>query len=107
MRGDIVWANNPLASGQVVNKGRPYIIISNNKNNEHSNLFLGIPLTTKAKKPLPTHYRFYMNGKLNTLLAEQIVTLNREDITRYITTIDDIDLKEIEKRVKIQLGLEV
>lgn len=104
-RGDIVWAVNPFASGDIQKKGRPYFIISNNANNAHSNILLGIPLTTKPKKPLPTHYRFYMNGRLNTLLAEQIVALDRNNITKYIYTVDDIDLQEIEKRVKIQLGI--
>lgn len=104
-RGDVVWAFNPFASGDIQKKGRPYVIISNNANNEHSNLLLGIPLTTKVKKPLPTHYKFYMNGKLNTLLAEQIVALDRENITQYLYTLDDIDIQEMEKRVKIQLGI--
>ena len=104
-RGDIVWANNPIAKGHIQKKERPYLIISNNKNNEHSTTVLAIPLTTKVKKNLPTHYKFMLKGKQNTLLAEQIVCLNKSDITKYYDTINDYDLKQIEDKVKIQLDL--
>lgn len=104
-RGDIVWASNPIASGHIQKKLRPYLIISNNKNNEHSSTVLAIPLTTKKKKNLPTHYKVIINNKTNTVLAEQIVCLNKTDIADYIDTINDFDLKQIEDRIKIQLDL--
>ena len=62
-RGDVVWAVNPLASGNIQKNLRPYLIISNNKNNEHSNTILAIPLTTKIKKNLPTHHKIILNNK--------------------------------------------
>lgn len=104
-RGDIVWANNSLAHGSMQKKLRPYLIISNNKCNEHSEIVLGIPLTTKLKKNLPTHHKIILNNKVNTILVEQIVCLNKSDIETYIDTINDYDLKQVEQRVKIQLDL--
>lgn len=104
-RGDIVWAYNTTAKGKIQAKGRPYVIVSNNKANKHSGIITAIPLTTKHKISLPTHYTFVMNGKVNTAMAEQIVCLNKADITEIIDTIADYDLAEIEKRVKIQLDL--
>lgn len=104
-RGDIVWAENPLAKGHMQKKPRPYLIISNNKNNEFSEMVIALPMTTRVKKNLPTHYRILLNNKVNTILAEQIVCLNKADIQGYMNTIDDKDLKEIEKRIKIQLDL--
>ena len=104
-RGDIVWACNSLAKGKIQDKGRPYVIVSNNKANKHSGIITAIPLTTKHKISLPTHYTFVMNGKVNTAMAEQIVCLNKADITNIIDTITDYDLEQIENRVKIQLDL--
>lgn len=104
-RGDVVWATNPLASGHIQKKPRPYLIISNNKCNEHANIVLGIPLTTKIKKNLPTHYKIILNNKVNTVLVEQIVCLNKTDIEKYIDTVNDYDLKQIEEKIKIQLAL--
>lgn len=105
LRGDIVWANNYLADGNIQKNMRPYLVISNNKCNEFSNVILAIPLTTRAKKNIPTHYKIKINNKLNTILAEQIVCLNKEDIKGYIDTIDDYDLKQVENKIKIQLDL--
>lgn len=104
-RGDIVWATNSMAKGNTQLNNRPYVVISNNKANKHSGVITAIPLTTKRKKALPTHYVFKMNGKINVAMAEQIVNLNKNDITGLETTIDDYDLEQIEKRVKIQLDL--
>ena len=104
-RGDVVWAYNTTAKGKIQAKGRPYVIVSNNKANKHSSIITAIPLTTKHKISLPTHYTFVMNGKVNTAMAEQIVCLNKEDIANIVYTITDYDLAEIEKRVKIQLDL--
>lgn len=104
-RGDVVWAKNPLASGHIQKNMRPYLIISNNKNNEHSTTVLAIPLTTKIKKNLPTHYKIILNNKVNTVLAEQIVCLNKTDIDSYIDTVNEYDLKQIGDKVKIQLDL--
>ena len=104
-RGDVVFAINPLASAHIQQKPRPYLIISNNKCNQHSDIVLGIPLTTKKKNNLPTHYRFMFNGRLNTALAEQIIPLDKSNINNYLDTISDYDLKQIEDRVKIQLDL--
>ncbi len=104
-RGDIVWAENVNAIGHKQKGLRPYLIISNNKCNEHSDIVLGIPLTTKIKKDLPTHHKIILNNKVNTVLAEQIVCLNKTDISCYIDTVNEYDLKQIEDKVKIQLDL--
>lgn len=104
-RGDIVWAKNVNAKGHIQNKGRPYVVISNNKNNEFSTTILAVPLTTKRKKNLPTHYNIMLKGKKNTILAEQIICLNKTDIGDYIDTVSDYDLQQIEERIKIQLDL--
>lgn len=104
-RGDVVWAINTTATGRIQKNNRPYVIISNNKANKYSSVITAIPLTTKHKKTLPTHYVFKMNGKINVAMAEQIVNLNVSDISNIETTLDDYDLEQIEKRVKIQLDL--
>ena len=104
-RGDIVWAVNRTATGRTQKNNRPYVVISNNKANKYSSVITAIPLTTKHKKTLPTHYVFKMNGKINVAMAEQIVNLNVIDISNIETTLDDYDLEQIEKRIKIQLDL--
>ena len=81
------------------------MIISNNKANKYSEIITAIPLTTRRKTPLPTHYVFRVNGKINVAMAEQIVCLNKADITEIIDTMTDYDLEQLENKVKIQLDL--
>ena len=104
-RGDIVMAVNGNAEGSIQGGTRPYLIISNNKCNQYSDIATAIPLTSKYKKDMPTHYELLINGVKNTVLAEQITCISRSNIVDYVDTIEDEDLKAIETRIKIQLGL--
>lgn len=104
-RGDIVLVNNETATGNIQSGTRPYLIISNDKNNAFSNIITAIPTTTREKTPLPTHYKIEINGKENTFLAEQLTCISKNDIIGIIGKLDDRNIKNIEKRIKIQLGL--
>lgn len=106
MRGDVVWAENPYSDGHIQSSRRPYLIVSNNSCNFSSSILTAIPFTTAQNKTnIPTHYNFMINNKYNCALCEQITCINRYNITQYIDTIEDKDLREIEKRMKIQLDL--
>ena len=104
-KGDIVIATNGNATKHIQGGTRPYLIVSNNQCNQYSDIATAIPLTTKEKNNLPTHYSLFINGRRNTILAEQITCISRSNIVEYVYTLDDNDLNEVEKRIKIQLGL--
>ena len=104
-RGDIVWADNYTAIDNIQCGRRPYLIISNNKCNETSNILTAIPLTSQPKRYMPTHYYIMLNGIKNTVLVEQITCISQSNVVEYIDTIDDYDLSKIEEKIKIQLGL--
>lgn len=55
-RGDIFYIsqNGPVFGSEQM-AGRPAIIVSNDKNNAHSETVEVIYLTTQEKAPLPTH----------------------------------------------------
>lgn len=105
-RGDIVWATNTANAEHIINKKRPYIIVSNNACNENSNLVTAIPLTTVYKRQLPIHWAMVLNGKINIALCEQITMIAKNDITEFIDIVSEKDMKGIENCIKIQLGLE-
>lgn len=104
-RGDIVMAVNGNATGSIQGGTRPYLIVSNNKCNQYSDIATAIPLTTKYKTNLPTHYIIHINNIPNLVLTEQITCISRSNIVDYVDTIEDEDLQAIETRIKIQLGL--
>lgn len=106
LRGDIVWgeAHSVIDTSMQLGK-RPYLIVSNNQNNQYSTIYTAIPLTSKEKKILPTHHHIFINGIQNTILVEQITCISKGNISGYIDTIEDEDLQKVEEKIKIQLGL--
>lgn len=104
-RGDLILVNNESAVGNIQSGTRPYLIISNDKANTYSNIITAIPTTTQEKTSLPTHYTIEINGLQNTFLAEQITCISKDNVISYLGKIDSRDLYNIEKRVKVQLGL--
>ena len=105
MRGDVFYAETSDC-GEHIQKGlRPYLIISNNFCNHYGNVVVGVPFTTANKKGLPTHYKFYWNKRYNTAMCELPTLIHKDRIKDYIDTLQDKHINEIEKRVKIQLGI--
>ena len=105
-RGDVVWARKNNVCDNIQASLRPYLIVSNNDCNQNSMIITAVPFTSSKKKAnIPTHYSFIFKNKYNCALCEQITCLSRWEISNYTGAIDDKDMKEIEKRIQIQLGL--
>lgn len=79
-RGEIYWVNIQSGAEHVNHGMRPALIVSNNACNECSPNITVVPLTTAAKKPMPTHVTCYINGTRNTILCESIVSINASGI---------------------------
>ena len=106
LRGQ-VWWQKPTTIKQpgIQNDGRPVIIISNNTCNRFSPAITVVPLTTADKKPLPTHVKMLMeDGKISTVLCEQLRTISTDLLEDYVGTLDDVKLTEIEGATLIALG---
>ena len=81
-RGQIVMLDLPTVSGSVQNGLRPCVIISNNKANKFSPNVIAVPLTSRNKKDMPTHYLLEPSKRnglrvASTVLAEQILTVSK------------------------------
>ena len=88
---------------------RPILIISNDKCNEHSPVISVVPLTTKLHKHnLPTHVLIEGCGlkRKSLVLAEQIISLNKTRIERYIGSIkESVYEKMVDQAIRIQLNV--
>lgn len=79
---------------------RPCLVIQNNILNATSEIIIVIPITSKRKKVLPTHY-ILTNQKYNflscdnTVLCECIRSLSKRRIKKLIGQIDNDDLMQI------------
>ena len=85
-RGDIWYVENSFAAvGSEQRPGRPAIVVSNNKNNEHNSVVEMVYLTTQPKNNLPTYVTIRSTGRLSTALCEQITSVAIERIGDYVS----------------------
>lgn len=108
-RGDVVYVQmrkQNIETSSIEEYSRPYLIVSNNTGNYFSDIVLACPLTSKLKEVAqPTHYRISYHDSV--VLCEQIKTLNQDQINSNINYhLNDAEMKEIEKCLKISLGME-
>ena len=104
-RGEIYYIHETEVSGNEQAGGRPGIIISNDVGNEHSPVVIVVYLTTKEKKPLPTHVKINTAEKPSTALCEQIETIYKGRIGKYIGQITDTEQKNLDKALAVSIGI--
>lgn len=101
---DIAYVDFPVTDEPHIQYGiRPALIYSNDNANKYSPIIHVIPFTSAKKKMIPTHIlfddkaaRLYGLKKSSTLLAEQIMPLNKN---RVIEIIGHINSQVIRKRI--------
>lgn len=96
--------------GSVQSLVRPAIVVQNNKGNLHSTTTIVVPLTSKNRKSLPTHYILKKNDYdfLHTdsiALCEQITTISEQQIKNVIGMMDSDVMSEIDKKLAISINL--
>lgn len=104
-RGDIYFVRNYVrVSGSEQTAERPAIVVSNDIVNEHSDICQVVYLTTKEKKPLPTHAKV-MCRVPSTALCEQVFSVSQDRLVEYIRTCTEAEMKAIDRCLMISLGL--
>lgn len=109
-RGEIwlVTQNSGTGSEQTM-INRPVVVLQNNMGNKYSPTITILPLTSqRGKKPLPTHVTLYKTTclvSLSTVLAEQLTTVSKEKLTRFIGNVNPNEMFAIEDAVLIQCGI--
>lgn len=108
-RGDIYYADLSPVVGSEQGGIRPVLILQNNKGNKFSPTTICAIITSrKTKANLPTHY--WLIGDYNLpfdsmVELEQIRTIDKSRLRQYIDTISTQTQKDIDKCIKISLGL--
>ena len=82
-RGDIFYVGGGYATGSEQHAGRPAIVVSNDKNNEHSSTVEMVYLTTRPKRDMPTHVQISSLSRASIAICEQITTVAIERIGNY------------------------
>ena len=105
-RGDIFYiANSKFYSTNPSNEaGRPGIIVSNDTLNEHSPVVEVVYLTTKDKKPMPTHVGILCKIP-STALCETIYTVTKDRLGDFVRSCTDKEMAEINRGMLCSLGI--
>lgn len=90
--------------GSVQGGIRPCLIVSNNKACMYSPTLIVVPITSKNKKFLPTHMHIKLSTP-STVLFEQFITVNKEQIKQKISNLPKFQEKEAEEKMLISLGI--
>lgn len=108
-RGEIFYMTfgSPVENEQ--QGGRPCIVVSNETCNKFSPIVTVVPLTTKDKKPLPTHVLLEVKDLPvhGTILCEQVQSISHLRLSSYVGEVDDCVMQKIEKALAIQLGIDM
>mgnify|MGYP000755776059 FL=1 len=108
-RGEIYYANLCPIVGSEQGGIRPVVILQNNKGNFHSTTTIIAPITGELDKPyLPTHVIFKSDcmKKESMALLEQIRTIDKSRLGRFIGNMNNKTMKRIDKAILISLGLD-
>lgn len=100
-KGEIYYIYPRETVGCEMAGGRPGIIVSNNVGNAYSKIVEVVYLTTKEKRPLPTHVEINSTARKSTALCEQIETVSKERIGDYIGSVSQMELDELERALLI------
>jgi len=109
-RGDIYYANLEPVVGSEQGGLRPVLIIQNNVGNWYSPTVIAAAITSRSKNNRqPTHIQLdAMSCGLSrdsTVLLEQIRTLDRYRLSKYVGHICSDKMMEIDAALRISVGL--
>ena len=108
-RGDIFYLDLGLHSDSRQSGFRPVILVSNDRANRYSPIVTVVPVTSKQKKPLPTHVTLPLSStnaldRPSIALAEQILTVEKSALgTRRGWVTDASVMTMITQAIRVQL----
>ncbi len=108
-RGQIYYAELSPIIGSEQGGNRPVVILQNDKGNFHSTTTIIAPITGELDKPyLPTHVIFKSDcmKKESMVLLEQIRTIDKSRLGRFVCTMNNKTMKRVDKAVLISLGFD-
>lgn len=107
-RGDIFYiANSKCYATDPSNAaGRPAVIVSSDKQNEHADVVEVVYLTTKEKRLMSSHVEVLCKIP-STALCETIYTVNKYRLGDYVRTCTDKEMEAINAGILCSLGISV
>ena len=99
------FINEGESSGSEQGGTRPGIIVSNDVGNKHAPIVEVVYLTSREKKLMPTHVRIKSSPIPSIALCEQIETVYKKRIGKYLAKATMDEMKQIDKALAVSIGL--
>jgi mRNA interferase MazF len=96
---EIVIVNLNPTVGSEIKKTRPCVIISPNEINHNLKTVVICPITSQNKN-YPTRILFELEGKTNSIVIDQIRTIDKTRITKNIGTLDSETINKVKEIMK-------
>jgi mRNA interferase MazF len=104
-RGEVWWVDFDPASGSETQKIRPAVIISNNASNTALLRVVVVPFTSNISRVYPCNVLVDVNGTTGKLMADQIMTADKNRLKKYISVLNSDDMAKVEDTIRMHLEL--
>lgn len=105
-RGDIYMADLSITEGSEQGGLRPVLIIQNDKGNTHAPTVIIAPISSKMHKAnFPTHVILDCLYRLSFVELEQIRTIDKRRLGRYLGQIDKSTQERVNNAIKVSLAV--
>ena len=109
-RGDVFYADLDPIIGSEQGGIRPVLVVQNNVGNKYSPTVVVLPISSAKKNNMPTHIHICSSKMLpkdSIVLAEQIRTIDRDRLLRYVGSVGLEVMEKVDKAIKISIGVKV
>lgn len=103
--GQVYHVKGSQTTGSEQAGGRPAVIVNNDVGNSYSTIAEIVYLTMQKKPNLPTHVPIHSTARPSTTLCEQIQTVCKDRLYKYIGTVSAQEMAQIDEALLISLGL--
>ncbi len=110
MRGDIYLVDFEPSIGAEIKKERPALIVSCNEANKHLRTVMVIPFSSKTEKVYP--FEVFVSKEDSGLEVDsklkipQMKAVDKARLKKYVGTVNDDILKEVENGIKLHLAMD-
>ena len=104
-RGEVWWVDFDPAFGSETKKIRPAVIISNNASNTVLSRVVVVPFTSNISRVYPCNVVVNVGGTSSKLMADQIMTADKNRLKKYIGILSFDDMEKTENTIRMHLGL--
>lgn len=107
VRGEIyyIMPYGETATDSISDGGRPGIVISNDMDNTLNGVIEVVYLTRHPWHDSPTNVVIKATGQTSVALCNQVSSVNKRRIGKYVGQVSDYELSNLEKAVAIGIGL--